>query len=143
MGDGSTIAFFESPGLPQTPEPPTPAFKNFNHIALEVPTRADVDQWCAWLEQNGVKVRVVDHHIIYSAYFEDFNGVRLEVTATAVDSWNDRPDVGEAALTEWREAKEQARAAGTDVADALRAVIARHAHRASIRDQLGTDQASE
>jgi catechol 2,3-dioxygenase-like lactoylglutathione lyase family enzyme len=143
MGDGSTIAFFESPGLPDTPEPPTQAFKNFNHIALEVPTRADVDQWSVWLERNGVPVAVVDHHLIYSAYFEDVNGVRLEITATIVDSWNDRPDIGEAAMAEWREAKEQARASGTDVADALRAVIARCAHQASIRDQLGTDQASQ
>jgi catechol 2,3-dioxygenase-like lactoylglutathione lyase family enzyme len=133
LGDGSTIAFFESPGLPPAPDAPTPAFKNFNHIALEVPTRDDVDRWCAWLEQNGVDVRVVDHHIIYSAYFEDPNGVRLEVTATLVDSWNDQPEVGAAALQEWNEAKTQAQRAGTDVDEALRNVIAGHAHQASIR----------
>src|SRR5277367_6176222 len=53
MGDGATIAFFESPGLPPTPEVPVPAFKNFNHIALQVPTRTDVDHWQTWLEKNG------------------------------------------------------------------------------------------
>ncbi len=140
MGDGSTIAFFESPGLPPTPEVPTPAFKNFNHIALQVPTRADVDQWCAWLERNGVDVRVVDHHIIYSAYFEDPNGVRLEVTATIVESWNDQAEVGAAALREWTEAKAQAQREGTDSDDALRSVIAGHAHQASIRDQVDTSR---
>jgi catechol 2,3-dioxygenase-like lactoylglutathione lyase family enzyme len=139
MGDGSTIAFFESPGLPPTPEVPTPAFKNFNHIALQVPTRADVDHWCAWLEQNDVDVQVVDHHIIYSAYFEDPNGVRLEVTATIVDSWNNQPQVGAEGLREWSEAKAGARLAGTDIDDALRNVIARHAHQASIRKAIVAD----
>lgn len=135
MGDGSTIAFFESPGLPPTPEVPTPAFKNFNHIAMQVPTRADVDEWRAWLAENGVSVQVVDHHIIYSAYFEDPNGIRLEITATIVESWNDQPDLAAAALREWTEARADAERDRADVAQALRAVIARHAHQASIRNE--------
>ncbi|HEY6426988.1 MAG TPA: VOC family protein [Acidimicrobiales bacterium] len=135
IGDGSTIAFFESPGLPPTPEPPAPAFKNFNHIALEVPTKADVDQWREWLERNGVDVRLVDHHIIYSLYFEDPNGVRLEITATIDPSWNDQPEFAATALSEWREAKALSRQTGVDVDEQLRGVIARHAHQASIREQ--------
>jgi catechol 2,3-dioxygenase-like lactoylglutathione lyase family enzyme len=134
MADGSTIAFFESPGLPPTPEVPTPAFKNFNHIALEVPTRADVDRWREWLETNGVDVQTVDHHIIYSIYFHDPNDVRLEITATIVDSWNDQPEVAAAALGEWVDAKASALRAGDDVDERLRRVIARHAHQAGIRD---------
>jgi len=137
MGDGSTIAFFESPGLPSTPDVPTPAFKNFNHIALEVPTRADVDRWREWLEANGVDVQTVDHHIIYSIYFHDPNDVRLEVTATIVESWNDQPEVAARALDEWADAKASARRAGDDVDERLRQVIARHAHQAGIRDRTG------
>jgi catechol 2,3-dioxygenase-like lactoylglutathione lyase family enzyme len=140
MGDGSTIAFFESPGLPPTPEVPTPAFKNFNHIALQVPTRADVDDWCSWLAQNGVSVAVVDHHIIYSAYFEDPNGIRLEITATIVERWNDQPAFATSALREWSEARSNAEKAGADVDEARRAVIARHAHQSSIRDQTNGDR---
>ncbi len=136
MGDGSTIAFFESPGLPATPDPPTPAFKNFNHIAMQVPTRADVDHWRTWLEWNGTEVQVVDHHIIYSAYFEDPNGVRLEITATIVDSWNDQPQVAADALAEWSQAKRGAQATGADVEEALRGVIAGHAHQASIAPHI-------
>jgi catechol 2,3-dioxygenase-like lactoylglutathione lyase family enzyme len=135
MGDGSTLAFFESPGLPPTPEVPVPAFRNFNHVALEVPTRADVDQWRGWLEQNDVDVRLVDHHIIYSIYFHDPNGLTLEITATLDRSWNDQPEGAAAALGEWADAKASARRDGADVEAALRGVIASHAHQASIRTQ--------
>jgi len=145
MGDGSTLAFFESPGLPPTPEMPTPAFRNFNHIALQVPTRADVDQWREWLESNGVDVQVVDHHIIYSAYFHDPNDVRLEITATIVDSWNDQPDMAARLLGEWADTKASARLAGADIVEELRRFIARHAHQAAVRHQCerGRNEGSE
>jgi catechol 2,3-dioxygenase-like lactoylglutathione lyase family enzyme len=141
MSDGSTLAFFESPGLPPTPEMPTPAFKNFNHIALKVPTRADVEEWREWLERNGVDVQTVDHSIIYSVYFHDPNDVRLEITATIIESWNDQPEVAAEALREWAEAKALARGDGDDVDERLRQVIAAHAHQASIHDgREGTAQ---
>jgi catechol 2,3-dioxygenase-like lactoylglutathione lyase family enzyme len=139
MADGSTLAFFESPGLPPTPEPPTPAFRNFNHIALEVPTRGDVDCWREWLEYNGVAVRLVDHHIIYSLYFQDPNEVRLEITATLDKSWNDQEAVGAALLSEWESTKAAALESGQDVNEQLRQLIARHAHQAQIR-ALNGDQ---
>ncbi|MFF5010941.1 VOC family protein [Streptomyces phaeochromogenes] len=135
MGDGSTLAFFESPGLPPTPEVPTPAFKNFNHIALEVPTRADVDRWRDWLQANGVEHQVVDHHVIYSVYFQDPNDVRLEITATMDASWNAQEAVGAALLNEWVNTRAAAAEAGEDVDEALRGLIARHAHQAQIKGQ--------
>jgi len=128
--------------LPPAPEVPTPAFKNFNHIALEVPTRADVDHWREWLEHKGVDVRTVDHHIIYSIYFNDPNDVRLEITATIVGSWNDQPELATEALREWENTKASARLAGGDVDEQLRRVIARHAHQASIHDQVNGERAS-
>lgn len=141
MGDGSTIAFFESPGLPPSPPVPTPAFNNFNHIALQVPTRADVDNWRDWLARNGVDVRPVDHHIIYSIYFQDPNGVRLEITATVDETWNEQPDIATTALRGWADTKQSARLAGEDVDEQLRRFIARHAHQASIHDQLHGEHA--
>lgn len=135
MGDGSTLAFFESPGLPPTPDVPTPAFKNFNHIALEVPSRADVDRWRAWLEQNGVQVQVVDHHIIYSVYFHDPNDVRLEITATLEPSWNDQEAFAAEALSEWAATKAAAQRAGENPDEKLRALISRHAHQAQVHGQ--------
>jgi catechol 2,3-dioxygenase-like lactoylglutathione lyase family enzyme len=145
MFDGSTLAFFESPGLPPIPDVPTPAFKNFNHIALEVPTRADVDHWQAWLEHNGVEVRAVDHGIIYSLYFSDPNDVRLEITATMVESWNDQAKVAAETLSEWIRVKASAGADGDDVDRLLRQVIARHAHQASLHGQRnnGSDSTSD
>jgi catechol 2,3-dioxygenase-like lactoylglutathione lyase family enzyme len=143
MGDGSTLAFFESPGLPAAPEVPTPAFNNFNHIALQVPTRADVDLWRQWLEHKGVDVRLVDHQIIYSIYFEDPNGVRLEITATLDESWNDQPEVAAEALSAWSNTKTSAQLAGDDVNEQLRQFIARHAHQASIRDQRDGDDPAD
>jgi catechol 2,3-dioxygenase-like lactoylglutathione lyase family enzyme len=135
MADGSTLAFFESPGLPPRPEPPTPAFNNFNHIALEVPTRADVDRWRDWLQANDVEHQVVDHHIIYSIYFQDPNNVRLEITATLDPSWNAQEEVGAALLGEWVETRAAAAASGQDVNEALRKLVARHAHQAQFKGQ--------
>jgi len=140
MADGSTLAFFESPGLPATPEVPTPAFKNFNHIALEVPSRADVDHWREWLEINGVEVRAVDHDIIYSIYFSDPNDVRLEITATIVGSWNDQPEWAAKALGDWAETKASALADRSDVDERLRELIARYAYQAAIRRQRAVDR---
>jgi catechol 2,3-dioxygenase-like lactoylglutathione lyase family enzyme len=136
MGDGSTIAFFESPGLPPTPADPSPAFDNFKHIAMQVPTRADVDGWSEWLEANEVDVQLVDHEIIYSAYFHDPNGIRLEITTTLVESWNDQGEVAASTLDEWARARAKAREAGEGIDEALLEVIGRHAHQASIRGDV-------
>jgi catechol 2,3-dioxygenase-like lactoylglutathione lyase family enzyme len=135
MGDGSTIAFFESPGLPPTPEYPEPAFDNFNHLALEVPSKADVDAWRRWLEDHGVDVLLVDHKIIYSIYFHDPNGVRLEITTTVVPTWNQEERKAAAALAQWVETKDRARAEGADPDERLRELIRRNAHQAQIRQE--------
>jgi catechol 2,3-dioxygenase-like lactoylglutathione lyase family enzyme len=90
MSDGSTIAFFEAPELPPLEPPPHPAYDTFQHLALQVDRVEDVDRWHAWLGANGVEVLgPVDHKIIYSVYFHDPNGVRLEITTPTSDTWND------------------------------------------------------
>jgi catechol 2,3-dioxygenase-like lactoylglutathione lyase family enzyme len=132
LGDGSTIAFFESPGLPPMPALPDPAFDNFQHLALAVPSKDDVDAWKVWLEANGIDVQLVDHKIIYSIYFHDPNGVRLEVTTTVVESWQDEAGAA-SALQAWVDVKDSALELGDDVDDRRRALIANNAHQAQIR----------
>jgi catechol 2,3-dioxygenase-like lactoylglutathione lyase family enzyme len=134
MLDGTCIAFFESPGVPKMPPIEHPALKIFNHLAMEVPTRGDVDQWAQWLKANGVEVTVVDHGIIYSVYFHDpVNGIRLELTATLDPNWNDKPAEAAEAVEQWYETHRQAESTGTDVREALRALAVSRSNQAKVK----------
>ena len=94
MQDGSTIAFFEAVGLPASTEPTHPAYLVFDHLALEVGTQAEVDEWRDRLVAHEVDViGPINHGIIYSVYFHDPNGIRLEITTPLAADWNDRPEV--------------------------------------------------
>jgi len=124
MHDGSTIAFFEAPALPARAPKTHPAYDVFEHIALEVSSVAEVDEWKAWVESKGVAVvGPVDHTIIYSIYFFDPNGIRLEITTPLVDDWNDRPLQARAAVDAWTSTKARANDEGRDVIDALHDLI--------------------
>jgi catechol 2,3-dioxygenase-like lactoylglutathione lyase family enzyme len=134
LGTGETVAFFECPGTPPPGPKPHPAYYTFEHLALEVPTRADVEAWHAWLTANGLEVISNDHGIIYSIYFRDpVNDIRLEITTTLDPEWNAREQAATAALEEWAAAKRDARAAGKDVNAALRAVAAARSHSAEAK----------
>lgn len=103
MGDGSTIAFFEAPELPPPAEAAHPAHDIFQHVALQVDSREAVDAWHAWLSANDVAVLgPVDHKIIYSIYFHDPNGIRLELTTNIDQTWNAQPGAARASLAEWQ-----------------------------------------
>lgn len=120
MGDGSTIAFFEAPELPPPAGPTHPAYNVFQHIALEVDSPATVDAWRGWLTSNGVDVvGPVDHKIIYSIYFYDPNGIRLELTTPIDRTWNDNAEAARASLGEWEAVKATARASGRDLVSVL------------------------
>ena len=120
LGDGSTIAFFEAPDLPPVQDPPHPAYKTFQHIAMQVLTVADVDRWHAWLEASGVDVLgPVDHKISYGIYFFDPNGIRLEINTPLDPTWNDNAAAANVSLAEWKRAKKLARANGEDLAVVL------------------------
>lgn len=71
MQDGSTIAFFEAPGIPQPAKSSHLAYDIFNHIALQAKDRHEVVRWNEWLTSNGVEVvGPTDHKgIILSIYF--------------------------------------------------------------------------
>lgn len=78
MGDGSYVAFFETPGVPFE-------FKKQHdfdlHIALEV-EREELEPWMEKGKAAGMEVRgVADHDVIHSIYFRDPNGYVVELTA--------------------------------------------------------------
>jgi glyoxylase I family protein len=129
MQDGSTIAFFEAIGLPERSDPSHPAYDTFDHLALEVATTTEVDDWCAWLAGNGVEILgPVDHGIIYSVYFHDPNGIRLEITTPLVADWNDRPAEAQRIVDAWLEAKKAAASSGQPADEVLRAVVVANEH---------------
>ena len=76
------------------PSPAHPAYLVFDHLALEVGTPAEVDEWRDHLVAHEVDViGPINHGIIYSVYFHDPNGIRLEITTPLAADWNDRPEV--------------------------------------------------
>ncbi len=134
MGDGACLAFFESPGVPKMPPIEHPAHKTFNHVALEVPTRDEVDRWYDWLKANGLDVLRVDHGIIYSIYFFDpVNGIRLELTATLDPTWNGHPEEAREVVEQWFANKRCAEAEGRDVAVAMREFTQARSHQAHVK----------
>jgi glyoxylase I family protein len=132
MGDGSTIAFFEAPDLPPAPADAHPAYNVFRHLALEADSPATIDAWKAWLVRNGVDVLgPVDHTIIYSIYFHDPNGIRLEITAPLSPSWNDSASSAQVAFEEWEAIKRSAGETGSDMVAALAEHTRRKSHQRS------------
>jgi catechol 2,3-dioxygenase-like lactoylglutathione lyase family enzyme len=129
MADGSTVAFFEAPELPPLLPDPHPAYDTFQHLALQVDSTETVDRWYAWLEHNGIEVLgPVDHKIIYSIYFHDPNGNRLEITTPTSPLWNDNVEAAHASLDEWNAVKARALATGADMASVLHDLAAERSH---------------
>ncbi|MEQ9642106.1 MAG: VOC family protein [Alphaproteobacteria bacterium] len=121
MASGETLAFFECPGIPRPGPKPHPAYDDFEHLAMGVSTKADVLAWRQWLESQGLDVIDADHGIIYSIYFRDpVNDIRLEITCTMKDDWNDQGASAQAALAAWEAEKKRATEAGEDVVEAMR-----------------------
>lgn len=78
-GAGNVLAFFELPNSPEMGrDPATPAW--VQHIAFKVKDRAELLEFKAHLESNGVDVLgVTDHSIFHSIYFFDPSGHRIEL----------------------------------------------------------------
>jgi glyoxylase I family protein len=132
MADGSTVAFFEAPELPPLAPPPHPAYDTFQHLALQVASTAEVDRWHQWLGACGVEVLgPIDHKIIYSIYFHDPNGVRLEITTPTSPRWNDNADAARVSLDDWQTVKERADESGDDIVDVLAELTRERSHRRS------------
>lgn len=104
LGDGSSLAFFESVGLPEPSRSSHPAYDVFNHLALDVGSKENVDAWAKHLRAHGLDViGPVDHHVIYSVYFHDPNGIRLELTTNT--NWKPNPEGAAQSLKLWTTAK--------------------------------------
>ena len=128
MADGSTIAYFEAPDLPPIPDPPHPAYDTFRHFAMQVSTVGEVDAWHARLVAHHVEVLgPVDHGIMYSIYFHDPDGNRLEIATPTDDRWNDDAPEARTALAEWNEMKAKAKNTGTSLSSEL-AALSRRRH---------------
>lgn len=121
MGDGSTLAFFEAPGVPAPAKSSHPAYDVFNHIALQAKDRDEVLKWHEWLTRNGIEViGPVDHKgLILSIYFHDPAGIRMEITTPLDKSWNRHSDRGYADLKLWLDCKEKAAREGRDISQTL------------------------
>ena len=124
MADGSTIAFFEAPELPPPSVDSHPAYATFRHFAMQVETEQDVDQEVEVLGP-------IDHGIIYSIYFRDPDGHRLEITTPKDASWNDDAAAASESLAQWEAVKELARESGRDLATVLAEHTRERSHRRS------------
>jgi len=125
MQDGSTIAFFEAPGLPARAEVSHPAYGIFDHIALQAADQGEVEKWADWLRENGVPlIGPIDHKgFVYSIYFHDPNGIRLEITTPLDPDWNRHTEQGNIDLALWCDTKKKALADGRDVKESLKELI--------------------
>lgn len=121
MQDGSTLAFFEAPGIPPPAKSSHVAYDIFNHIALQAEDSEAVVRWHKWLLANGIDVvGPTDHKgLILSIYFHDPNGIRLEITTPLDSDWNRHTRQGYEDLAKWVACKKEARRAGKDVPQAL------------------------
>ncbi|MEU6577312.1 VOC family protein [Streptomyces sp. NPDC046805] len=126
LQDGSTVAFFEAPGLPPANPKGHPAYDIFDHLAFEAPSPEHIHAWADWLRANGLEVvGPTDHGIILSVYFRDpVNDIRLEITTPLVEDWNAREEQAARDLSDWLAVKREAKEQGRDVAKELLAFIA-------------------
>lgn len=126
LGDGSTVAFFEVLGLPPAAPPSHPAYEVFNHLALDVGTREEVDRWAQQLRSHTIDyIGPVDHGIIYSIYLRDPNGLRLELTANIDPTWRNHGARAAEDMRSWNEAKELSRRTGGDLSVVQQWIAAR------------------
>jgi catechol 2,3-dioxygenase-like lactoylglutathione lyase family enzyme len=113
MEDGSSLAFFEAPGVPPPAESTHPAYDVFNHMALAVASKADVNAWGKWLRENGINVTGPTHP----------DGNRLELTTTLDQTWDRRHADAVRDLNDWVSVKSGALARGGDPKTALLGLI--------------------
>ncbi|MFJ5927345.1 VOC family protein [Kitasatospora sp. NPDC092948] len=80
MGRGNRIAFFYYFDLPAE-APPSDLMHRSRHLAFHVDTEEDLLAWRERLKSHGVRVTTpLAHELIESIYFDDPNGLQLEIT---------------------------------------------------------------
>lgn len=86
IGDGQTVAFFEyrDVALQRYAKPagiPYAAASQFDHVSLNLPDEAALEDLQRRLKEYGCGVTdVVDHTVMRSIYFTDPNGIALEAS---------------------------------------------------------------
>lgn len=79
MGRGSFLAFFYFFGLPEE-ELPGDLMHRSRHLAFHVDTEEELTAWRALIRERGVRVtRPMQHELLESIYFDDPNGIQLEI----------------------------------------------------------------
>ncbi|OAN76036.1 glyoxalase [Sulfitobacter sp. EhC04] len=121
MGDGSTLAFFEAPGVPAPAKSSHVAYDVFTHIALQAADPDEVMKWYEWLQSNGLEVQGPTDHkgMILSIYFTDPAGIRMEITTPLEENWNRHDEKAKADLALWVGTKKKAIEEGRDVVEAM------------------------
>ncbi|KQX56218.1 MULTISPECIES: VOC family protein [unclassified Streptomyces] len=80
MGAGNRLAFFYYFGLPEE-DAPSDLMHRSRHLAFHVDTEEELLDWRDRLKARGVRVtRPLAHELIESIYFDDPNGIQLEIT---------------------------------------------------------------
>ncbi|MFE9881060.1 VOC family protein [Streptomyces sp. NPDC005784] len=80
LGKGDHLAFFYYFGLPEE-EQPGDLMHRSRHLALHVDTEQELLDWRARLKAHGVRVTpLLAHELLESIYFDDPNGIQLEIT---------------------------------------------------------------
>lgn len=80
MGAGNRIAFFYYFGLPEE-DAPSDLMHRSRHLAFHVDTEEELLAWRDRLKAQGVRVTPpLAHELIESIYFDDPNGIQLEIT---------------------------------------------------------------
>ena len=126
LQDGSTLAFFEAPGLPRANPKGHPAYDIFAHLAFDAASPEAIHGGARWWRAHGVDiVGPTDHGIILSIYFRDpVNDIRLEITCPLVSDWNAREEQAARDLSDWLDVKNTAVQQHQDVSEALLKFIA-------------------
>jgi catechol 2,3-dioxygenase-like lactoylglutathione lyase family enzyme len=133
MRDGSMVAFFVAPGLPEQSKASHPAYHVFNHFAFHAESREELLSWKARLTSHGIDViGPVDHNgELLSIYFHDPNGLRLEIAHVPAD-WSVHKANAQAALKQWCDVIAAAKQQGKDISTALQ----EHIHNSSKRNVI-------
>ncbi|OYU15954.1 MAG: glyoxalase [Alphaproteobacteria bacterium PA4] len=85
LGDGNFLAFFDAPGS-ATPEAFQPVHGFDRHVAFEAADAAALADWQAKLNAAGIPCfGPIDHGFVRSIYFQDPNGLPLEITLRVAD----------------------------------------------------------
>jgi catechol 2,3-dioxygenase-like lactoylglutathione lyase family enzyme len=80
MGRGNRLAFFYFFGIGED-DAPSDLMRRSRHLAFNVATEDELHQWRAWLKALGIRVtHPLAHELIESIYFNDPNGIQLEIT---------------------------------------------------------------